>query len=56
MAKIDKVYYVCDCNDAREIDLMKKEGIMISKEEVQVDSKECRELYKEYASLDRELY
>ncbi len=55
-AKIDKVYYVCDYNDAKEIGFDEEGGNNDKYEEVQVDCEECKELYKEYGSSNRQRY
>lgn len=55
-AKIDKVYYGCDYNDAKEIGFDEEGGNNDKYEGIQVNKDECEKLYEEYKSLDRETY
>ena len=55
-AKIEKVYYGCDYEDAKRIGFDEVSGNSESYTEEQVDHKECQELYDEYLSSDRERY
>ena len=55
-AKIEKVYYGCDYDDASKIGFDEHTGNSGKYSEEQVNQKECQELYDEYTSLDRELY
>lgn len=55
-AKIDKVYFGCDYDDAKKIGFDESRGNSSSYTEVQIDKEECQKIYEEYISLKRESY
>jgi len=55
-AKISKVYYGCDYEDAKEIGFDEENGNSQNYFESQIDQLECRELYNEYTKMEHSLY
>lgn len=50
-AKIKKVYYGCDSDDAGEIGFDEKDGNNDGMEMEQIDRDECWEFFKEYGGI-----
>ena len=55
-AKISKVFFGCDYEEAKKIGFDELSGNSFGYEEVILDSKECEDLYMEYGSSERRSY
>ena len=55
-AKIQKVYYGCDYEDAKVIGFDEASGNSNDYSETQIDNEECKSLYAEYLNSDHRSY
>ncbi len=55
-AKISKVYYGCDYEDAHEIGFMEETGNVDGYMEIQIEKYACKKLYNEYGKGDHTKY
>ncbi|MBP6922109.1 nucleoside deaminase [Candidatus Dojkabacteria bacterium] len=55
-AKISQVYYACGYEDAKDIGFNELDGNNSNYKETQVSREDCKQLYQEYKSLNRERY
>lgn len=55
-AKIDKVYFGCDFDDAKDIGFDEESGNNNSYTEEQIEHESCKELYEKYKGMNRGRY